>query len=193
MTGRIELVPLEEAQRLGREFGISDAQAGRSAFRMLAHHPDLAKHVYGLLTMLSTRNKLDKRLRELIIMRLAWMTGSEYAWFQHYRIATTLAGITPEEVVAVRDWRGSKLFSPADRAVLAAADDTRERGRISDAVWAECESALKEPVLLIEMVLAIANWTLFSQLLQSLQVPLEPGGAAWPPDGKKPPAAEAAK
>ena len=48
------------------ELGITDAQAGRSAFRMLAHHPDLARHVYGLLTMLSSRNKLDTRLRELI-------------------------------------------------------------------------------------------------------------------------------
>jgi alkylhydroperoxidase family enzyme len=193
MTGRIELVPLEEAQRLGREIGISDAQAGRSAFRMLAHHPDLARHVYGLLTMLSTRNKLDTRLRELIIMRLAWTSGSAYAWFQHYRISTTLAGITPEEIVAVRDWRSSKLFGPADRAVLAAADDTRERGKISDAVWAECERALKEPPLLIEMVLAISNWTLFSQLLQSLEVPLEEGAVPWPPDGKAPPAAESAK
>lgn len=190
MAGRIELASVDEAQRLGREIGITDAQAGRSAFRMLAHHPDLARHVYGLLTMLSSRNKLDTRLRELIIMRLAWMTGSEYAWFQHYRISTTAAGITPEEIVAVRDWKRSALFGPADRAVLAAADDTLENGKISDAVWAECERNLKEPALLIEMVLAIANWTLFSQLLQSLQVPLEEGAVPWPPDGVRPAGAQ---
>lgn len=186
MKNRVELVPLEEAQRLGREMGIREAQAGRSAFRMLANHPDLVQHVYGLLTMLSTRNKLPTRLRELVIMRLAWMTGCEYAWFQHYRIATTQAGITPEEVVAVRDWRKSKLFGPADRAVLAAADDTRERGKISDAVWAECERELKEPAVLVELVVAIANWTMFSQLLQSLQVQIEEGATPWPPDGKVP-------
>ena len=61
---------------------------------------------------------------------------------------------------------------------------------ISDAVWAECERTLKEPAALIEMVLAIANWTLFSQLLQSLQVPLEHGAAPWPPDGIPPPGAQ---
>jgi AhpD family alkylhydroperoxidase len=185
MEERLQCVPREEAQRLGAEFGIGAAQAGRSAFRMLANHPDLVQHVYGLLTMLSTRNKLDTRLRELMIMRLAWMTGCEYAWFQHYRIATQ-AGITPEEIVAVRDWRKSDLFSPVDRAVLAAADDTREHGKISDAVWAECARHLKEPSLLVEMVVAIGNWTMFSQLLQSLGVSLEEGAAAWPPDGKAP-------
>ena len=75
-------------------------------------------------------------------------------------------------------------------AVLAAADDTCERGKISNDVWDECERALKEPALLIELVLAIANWTLFSQLLQSLEVPLELGSVPWPPDGRKPDAAE---
>ena len=146
------------------------------------------QHVYGLLTMLSSRNKLPTRLRELIIMRLAWVAGCEYAWFQHYRISTQ-AGVTPEEIVAVRDWRKSNLFGPAERAVLAAADDTREHGKISDTVWAECERELKEPAVLVELVVAIGNWTMFAQLLNSLQVAIEEGAKPWPPDGKAPPSA----
>jgi len=186
MKNRMERVPLEQALRLGNEMGIGEVQAGKNAFRALARHPDLARHVYGLLNMLATRNKLDARLRELIIMRIGWTTGSEYEWFQHYRIATTQAGVTPEEIVAVRDWRKSDLFGPADRAVLAAVDDTREHGKVSDAVWAECEQHLREPAVLIEMVVAIANWIMISQILQSLRVPLEAGAAPWPPDGKGP-------
>jgi hypothetical protein len=45
---------------------------------------------------------------------------------------------------------------------------------------------LKEPAVLVEMVVAIGNWTMFSQLLQSLRVPLEEGAVPWPPDGKVP-------
>jgi alkylhydroperoxidase family enzyme len=186
MARRVEYVPVEEAVRLGRELGIGEAQASRSAFRMLANHPDLVKHVYGLLTMLSSRNKLPTRLRELIIMRLAWTAGSEYAWFQHYRIATTQAGVTPEEIVAVRDWRKSNLFGAAERAVLAAADDTCQRGKISDAVWADCARELEEPAVLVEMVVAIGNWTMFAQLLESLEVSIEEGATPWPPDGQAP-------
>jgi len=185
MARRVEYVSVDEARRLGREFGIGEAQASRSAFRMLANHPDLVKHVYGLLTMLSSRNKLPTRLRELIIMRLAWRAGSDYAWFQHYRISTQ-AGITAEEIVAVRDWRKSQLFSPADRAVLAAADDTCDQGKISDAVWTQCAREIKDPAALVEMVVAIGNWTMFAQLLRSLEVEIEEGARPWPPDGKAP-------
>ena len=186
MASRVDYASVEEARRLGREFGIGEAQASRSAFRVLANHPDLVKHVYGLLTMLSSRNKLPSRLRELIIMRLAWRAHCEYAWFQHYRIATTTCGVTSEEIIAVRDWRASKLFGSAERAVLAAADDTLDHGKISDAVWAECEREIKEPALLVEMVVAIGNWTMFAQLLNSLQVKIEEGGKPWPPDGRAP-------
>src|SRR3954471_12353135 len=124
MKPRLELVPVEEARRLGADMGLGEAQASRSAFRMLAHHPELVRHVYGLLRMLQTRNKLPSRLRELMIMRIGWTTNAEYEWFQHYRIATKEAGITDAEIVGLRDWRNSDLFSAADRAVLAAVDDT---------------------------------------------------------------------
>ena len=105
MTNRVSLIPMEDSLRLGSELGVTEAQASRGAFRMLAHHPDLAKQVYGLLTALTARNKLPLCLRELMAMHIAWLTRSEYEWFQHYRIATTQAGISQEEVVAVRDWK----------------------------------------------------------------------------------------
>jgi hypothetical protein len=94
--------------------------------------------------------------------------------------------LTDAEFVAVRDWRSSELFSEADRAVLAAVDDTRERGEISDAVWTQCEQLFKEPAVLVEMVVMIGNWMLFSQLLKTLRVPIEEGATPWPPDGKAP-------
>jgi 4-carboxymuconolactone decarboxylase len=189
MKTRLEPVPLEEARRLGRELGVDNAQASRGAFRMLAHHPDLLRQVFGLLTMLATRNKLESRLRELMIMRIGWTTGSDYEWFQHYRIGKAQAGLTDAEFIAVRDWRNSAIFSAADRAVLAAVDDTRDHGKISDAVWAECEKQFREPAVLVEMVVAIGNWLMFSQLLQTLRVPIEAGATPWPPDGKAPAAA----
>jgi alkylhydroperoxidase family enzyme len=186
MPDRIALLPIEEALRAGRELGVTEAQASRGAFRMLAHNPGLAKQVYALLTTLMTRNKLPVRLRELIVMRIAWTTGSEYAWVQHYRIATTQAGLSADSVVAIRDWRTSECWAPAERAVLAAVDDTIGNGKISDAVWAQCAVHIREPALLVEMVVAIGNWIMFSQIFQTLQVRLQDGAPAWPPDGKSP-------
>ena len=80
MKPRLELVPVEEARRLGAEMGVGEAQASRSAFRTLVH-PELVRHVFGLLRMLASRNKLPSRLRELMIMRsnTLWMPRPGFA------------------------------------------------------------------------------------------------------------------
>ncbi len=69
MTQRIPLVPLEEAQRLCAEAGLPERMGHLSAFRTLAHNPDLMKAVFGQLMTLMNRNRLDTRLRELMIYR----------------------------------------------------------------------------------------------------------------------------
>jgi alkylhydroperoxidase family enzyme len=59
-------------------------------------------------------NRLDTRLRELMIMRIGWITGSAYEWTNHWRVATT-AGIPLEDVLAVRDWQNSDRLTAADK------------------------------------------------------------------------------
>ena len=51
--------------------------------------------------------------------------------------------------------------------------------------WAACAEHLDEAAL-VELVVAIGNWTLFARLLPSLEVPLEDGVEPWPPDGRTP-------
>jgi alkylhydroperoxidase family enzyme len=183
---RIAPLPLDEAKAAARTAGIRESLAQANAVRVLLRHPELAKGVLGLLTtLLFTGKKLDVRLRELLIMRIGWVTGSMYEWTQHWRLARDLK-VPAEDVVGVRDWRNYARFSAADRAVLAAVDDTLAQGKISDAVWAECAEHVGGQEELIEMVVAIGNWSMFSQLLRSLEVPLEDGVAGWPPDGVAP-------
>jgi alkylhydroperoxidase family enzyme len=185
MAERIAMLDPDQAIAAARAHGIRESMAKVNAYRILLRHPELAKAVNHLLTMLLfSGNKLDRRLRELAIMRIGWATGSEYEWTQHWRFATNI-GIPAEHVVAVRDWRTAACFDAADRAVLAAVDDTLEGGKISAPVWTECARHLG-PDELLELVVAIGNWSMFSQLLRSLEVPLEEGVAGWPPDGERP-------
>jgi alkylhydroperoxidase family enzyme len=94
--------------------------------------------------------------------------------------------IPERDLLAVRAWRGADHFGPEERAVLAATDDTLEHGTITDATWQACRDALDDDTVLVEMVAAIGNWRLFSALLLSLDVQLEDGVEAWPPDGIAP-------
>ena len=156
-----------------------------NVFRALLNQPVAAKAVAEMLVALLFRGKLDARLRELVIMRLGWATGSDYEWTQHWRVATEL-GIPEEDLLAVRDWRASDRLSDADRAVLAATDETLENGAISPDTWAACEKELGSTEALLELPLAIGCWRFISSVLRSLDVPLEDGVASWPPDGEKP-------
>lgn len=186
MVTRIEMLSVEQAKAAAKECGIRESMAGLSVYRALLRHPQLASAVNHLLTtLLFSGNKLDVRLRELLIMRIGWTTGAKYEWTQHWHFAERV-GLPPEDVIAVRDWRSSTRLGAADRAVLAAVDDTLERGKISDSVWSECVRHVGSPEQLLEMVIAIGNWNMFSQLLRSVEIPLEDGVKDWPPDGRIP-------
>ncbi len=187
---RIPFLDVEEAKQLGKEYGVPSSMAHLNVFRVMLNHPELAAATGNLLaTLLYKANKLDLRLRELIIMRVAWRTGSVYEWTQHWRVAERLE-IDAESMLAVRDWRAADCLGDADRAVLAATDETLDAGRISDATWTECCNYLETEAKRIELVLAISNWRLFSEIFQSLQIPLEEGVDHWPPDGLPSPAAD---
>jgi alkylhydroperoxidase family enzyme len=176
-----------DAAAAAEAVGISAQLANLSVFRVLLKDPPLARELAGtLMTLLGADTKLSARLRELVIMRIGWRTGSVYEWTQHWRVARNL-NIPERDLVAVRDWQQASQLTAADRAVLRATDETLDRGAIGDATWAECCKHLQTDAERIELVIAIGNWTMFSQLLKSLAIPLEDGVAPWPPDGRVPP------
>ncbi len=187
LQGRIPVLPIEEAQEAARSARVPDIMAPLSIFRILLRHPPVAKVVADLLSTL-LGGKLDTRLRELVIMRIGWQTGSVYEWTQHWRIARAL-DISEQDLLGVRDWRSCPEYGPTEHAVLAATDETLEHGAILPETWAKCEAQLGEASALLELVGAIGCWRFISSLLRSLEVPLEQGVEAWPPDGRRPPSA----
>src|SRR5215469_5149248 len=115
MTSRVPMVSLDRARELGEAMGLPARRTQSEAFRVLANNPSVARVAYGQLIQLLENNKFDTRLRELMIMRIAWVTGSAYEWTQHWRVATT-AGIPSQTVLAVREWQNSDQLTPADKA-----------------------------------------------------------------------------
>ncbi|MDP7720861.1 carboxymuconolactone decarboxylase family protein [Mycobacterium sp. TY814] len=183
---RIPLLPVEEAKAAADQAGVPDYMAELSIFQTLLNHPVLAGPFNDLLASMLWHGVLDRRLRELVIMRIGWLTECTYEWTQHWRVATRL-GVSAEDLLGVRDWQGYGGFGPTERAVLAATDDVVHDGAVSAANWAACEHELGGgKAVLIELVTVIGAWRMVASILQSLEVPLEDGVAAWPPDGRAP-------
>jgi alkylhydroperoxidase family enzyme len=169
--------------------GMPERRTQSEAFRVVANNPGVARVAFGQLMQLLENNKFDTRLRELMIMRIGWVTGSAYEWTQHWRVATT-AGIPPEDILAVRDWRRATGLTAADKAVLAATDECLAGKSISDAVWAEVAKYVTDPAHQVEFVIAVGNWMSFSMLFRNLRIPLPADLLPWPPDGLVSPAVD---
>jgi alkylhydroperoxidase family enzyme len=189
---RIPLLPVGEAKAAADEAGVPDYMAELSIFQMLLNHPRLAGPFNDFLATMLWHGALDPRLRELVIMRIGWLTGCDYEWTQHWRVASGL-GVSADDLLGVRDWQahnsvgGVGGFGPTERAVLAATDDVVRDGAVSAESWAACERELNgDRTVLIELVTAIGGWRMVASILRSLEVPLEAGVSSWPPDGKSP-------
>ncbi|MGA3253601.1 MAG: carboxymuconolactone decarboxylase family protein [Mycobacterium sp.] len=185
-TPRVPPLPLDEAKAAADEAAVPDYMAELTIFQVLLNHPQLARAVNDLLATMLWHGDLDPRLRELVIMRIAWLTACDYEWTQHWRVASRL-GVTADDLLGVRDWLGYDGFGSTERAVLAATDDVVRDGAVSADSWAACEREFDcKKTVLIELVTAIGAWRMVASVLQSLQVPLEEGVSGWPPDGCSP-------
>jgi alkylhydroperoxidase family enzyme len=178
---RLERLPAEEARtRLAP--GMPERFAELSVFQIALKDPPVAEAMAGLLVALLEHGCLDPRLRELAIMRIGWTTNSVYEWTQHWRVATN-AGMTPDDILGVRDWTTHDAYGPVERAVLQATDDTVSNGVIDESTWNRLREFFPDDAELFELVMAINHWRLYSSVLRTLAVPLEDGVAPWPPDG----------
>jgi alkylhydroperoxidase family enzyme len=109
------------------EAGVPNYMAELAIFQVLLNHPKLARAFNDLLAMMLWHGRLDTRLRELAIMRIGWITASDYEWTQHWRVATGL-GVSEDDLLGVREGQVHNGFGAAERAVLGAGD-----GRIDPA------------------------------------------------------------
>jgi alkylhydroperoxidase family enzyme len=183
---RVPGLPLEEAKAAADEAGVPDYMAELSIFQVLLNHPTLARAINDLLATMLWHGRLAPRLRELVIMRIGWLTACDYEWTQHWRVACGL-GVPAEDLLGVRDWETHDGFGAAERAVLAATDEVVRGGAVSRQTWTVCERELgADSAVLIELVTAIGAWRMIASILLSLEVPLEDGVSSWPPDGQPP-------
>ena len=155
-------------------------------FATLAHHPLLLRRFTALGGVFLALNQLPAREREIVILRVAWRTGSVYEFGQHTRIGLA-SGLGEEEVVRVAR-EGDDGWDPADAALIAAVDELQAADRVGDDTWAELSGRYTEAELL-ELLALIGFYRMTAGILNSAGVEPEAGVAGWPAGAE--PAAEA--
>ena len=142
-------------------------------FRTLVHAP---KAMTAFLAwggyILSRRNSLSERDRELVILRAGFNCGSGYEFTQHTRIGLD-AGLTEGEVAAIKAGPDHPSWNEIDRAMLRATDDLTGDFHVSDASWAALSGFTDKQKM--DLVMTVGQYTQVSMMLNSFGVQLDPG------------------
>jgi alkylhydroperoxidase family enzyme len=137
----------------------------------LMHHPALMGPFLAYNNVLLRAPTLEARLRELMILRVAWRTSASYEWAQHVRIAAGV-GITPDEIDAVAHGADDDGWSALDADVLTAVDELVDGYRISDDTWNRLAEQFDERQL-VELVFVVGTYTGLAMAFNSFGLELD--------------------
>ncbi len=152
-------------------------------YRSLGNAPAMLQAWVGLAWPLRNEAVTPRRLRELIIIRVAQLTGAAYEWIAHHDMAVT-HGISEAALRDLASWRTNGHHDAEEREVLAMADELTEQLDVSDATW-NALAARYGPGELVELLLTAAFYSCVSRVLRTLRLPVDEtdprlGSSSWP-------------
>ncbi|UCB43425.1 MAG: carboxymuconolactone decarboxylase family protein [Dehalococcoidales bacterium] len=140
-------------------------------FKVLGHCPYIGLNWQRLGNSLLTGEELPPRLREVAILRVGSLTGSEYEFTQHTSRGLSV-GLSPEQIEAVHDWENSSLFDEQERAVLAYTNEVERGIKVKEETFNRLKSFLSEHAI-VELTVVIGYYGMVSRFLIALDVELE--------------------
>jgi 4-carboxymuconolactone decarboxylase len=152
---------------------LPEAARGFNIFRTMAHNPDALGAFLGWGNyVLSPRNSLTPRQRELAILRTGLNCGSGYEWAQHCLIGLR-SGIAEDEIAAICEGADAAHWTELEAAILRACDELVRDHFLSDDTWASLAGLGDEGRM--DLVYTVGQYTQVSMLLNSFGVQLDPG------------------
>lgn len=102
--------------------------------RTFAHHPDLANAFSPLNIHLLSQNSLPVKLRQIAIMRAAWLTKATYMWSSHLQTSVS-CGLSPDMYAPIQNGPDDPYFTAFERVVMRATEELVNDRKIGDTNW----------------------------------------------------------
>lgn len=154
-------------------------------YRVLAHNSRVLRSHLQLGNTLLARTSLSPKLREMAILRIAKLAGSDYEWVQHYPVALE-AGVSKEQAEALSEWYDSRQFDEEERAVLRYTDEVAQQVAVTDETFMMLKRYMDEQRI-VELTVVIGYWGMVARILVPLKVDIDAQsvGSATELTGKK--------
>ncbi len=173
---RISLI--EEAEHPELAEIIAPIKAGRrggllNVYKLLLHSPALAQSWFAHNSAVRWKTKLTGRLREIIIIRVAYLNGVDYVLAQHVPGLAIAEGLSAAECNALANWRATDLFDACERAALAYAEAMTLSTAVPDDVFAEVRRHFDDREI-VELSVLIGTYIMHNRVMKALAIDLEP-------------------
>lgn len=120
---------------------------------------------------LMPRGKLSRSQTEAVILRTAWLCGSEYEWTQHRAIGRSV-GMSQAQLEAAGPEPDSDCFDELTRLLLGGVEQLLNEHRLSDATYDALRAELP-PARILEYVMLVGTYSALAGALNSFGVQLE--------------------
>jgi alkylhydroperoxidase family enzyme len=122
--------------------------------------------------VLSKRNAVPEREREIVILRVGYLCKSGYEFTQHTRIGLA-SGLTQDEIERIKQGADAG-WSPADAVLIRVADELHADQFVTDETWRELAKHYTEKQCM-DVVFTVGQYTQVSMFLNTFGVQLDPG------------------
>ncbi|MBV6272614.1 carboxymuconolactone decarboxylase family protein [Alcaligenaceae bacterium CGII-47] len=137
-------------------------------YQMLLHSAPVAQGWLNHLTGIRQQTVLPGDIREMVIMRIAYLNRAPYEADQHAPIALA-QGLSQGQLDALRAGPLDKVFNARDQAVLAYTDAMTLDVQVADDIFAAVKGYFDAREL-VELTATIATYNMVSRFLEALHI-----------------------
>ena len=137
-------------------------------FNHMLHAPEIGEPLQQLGGVLRFRGTLSHAAREIVILLVARSQQSDFEWWAHEPIARS-AGVTEDQLDALRAGRTPAFDDPVTAAVVAATTALVERGDLTDEEYADITRVVGSATV-IELTTLVGYYTLVAMQLRVFRV-----------------------
>jgi len=149
-----------------------------NVFTTLARNPQMTARWLPFAAYIAGRSTLVPREREILILRISWLCGSEYQFGQHTLVGKS-AGLTNEEIRRITQGPKAAGWDAFDATLLRATDELYYDAFITDGTWNALAKRYNQQQL-IDVVATVGEYNLSSMLSNSLGMQLDEGVPGFP-------------
>lgn len=122
---------------------------------------------------------LPDRVREMVIIRTAWLGFGENEWAQHVRMSKKAGQLTEAEIDGLSQGPDAAVWNDSDAAIVRAVDEMCADKKVSDATWSALEKQFSRQQL-IDFAFTVGTYDMHCTVFNTLGLELDRGMSGFP-------------